>query len=272
MKTTSTIFLTTALPCEAKPLIAHFKLKKATDLHAFEIYRNGKMHLTVTGPGKIAMSAGVAYTRASIGAINNAISINIGVAGHRAHPLGSAWTCHKISDLETGKSFYPMPVYGISCATMSILTASKPQLDYDHEHLCDMEASAFFETAAKFSTSELIQCFKIVSDNLDAPGPHLDPAHVSASIRNNIDGLAALIETLERRVKSIETTDHPDFERCVRHYRLTVSQQLRLKALLSRLSALLNGAHTPIDTENIPSGKALLEELTRRIDSVPYEL
>ncbi|SMG63187.1 hypothetical protein BMETH_1512_0 [methanotrophic bacterial endosymbiont of Bathymodiolus sp.] len=36
----SNCYLFVALPCEAKPLIEHFKLKKELSIHAFSIYRN----------------------------------------------------------------------------------------------------------------------------------------------------------------------------------------------------------------------------------------
>lgn len=272
MTLATNIFLAVALPCEAKPLVAHFGLKKDTSVRAFEIYRNEKMYLTVTGPGKNAMSAGLAYTQAGIVNTQTAMMINVGVAGHRTHAIGSAWTSLKICDSETGRNFYPLPVYGLPCAATSVLTASKPQLDYDHEHLCDMEASAFFETAARFSSCELIQCLKIVSDNLSAPGARLDPKQVSGLIRDSIGLLENLLDKLEERLQSIAPSEAPGFERLIRQHRLTVSEQIRLKNLLSRLSVLTGKTIETVDTGSIKTGKELLKNLEKQLDEVRYEL
>lgn len=266
------IFLAIALPCEAKPLVAHFGLKKDTSVRAFAIYRNEAMYLTVTGPGKTAMAAGLAYTQATGASRENALFVNVGVAGHQTHAIGSAWTSHKISDADTGKNYYPMPVYGMPCAATAIVTASKPQFDYDHTHLCDMEASAFFDTAARFSTGELIQCLKIVSDNRSNPGQNLDPKLVEKLIRDNIAYLELLLDELKHRAKRIEPYETPGFERWIGQCRFTVSEQNRLKNLLSRYWVLTGSDLEIADFTTIQSGKELLALLEDRLDKIEYEL
>lgn len=272
MNLKASIFLTTALPCEAKPLIVHFDLKKVISLHAFEIYRNDRLCLTVTGPGKNAMSAGLAYTQALCINAVNPIMINVGVAGHQTHEIGSVWTANKISDRETDKNFYPMPVFGLPCSSTAIMTASKPQLDYDHDYLCDMEASAFYETAARFSTGELINCLKVVSDNRFAPGDTLNPKDVEALIRNNTDLLESLIERLEARAHSIQSATPPHYEALVLRYRMTASEQIRLKNVLTRLSVLTGDTGESIDTGGITTGKALLNLFENQLNNIEYTL
>ena len=78
-------FIFTALPCEAKPLIDRYKLKKDTNIQAFNIFRNDEIILTVTGIGKTAMAAGVAYTQALFPAKLNPVMLNIGIAGQQHH-------------------------------------------------------------------------------------------------------------------------------------------------------------------------------------------
>ena len=266
------IFLAVALPCEAKSLVAHFGLKKDTTVRAFAMYRNEAMCLTVTGPGKSAMAAGLAFTQAVSASPKNALFINVGIAGHQTHGIGSAWTINKISDADTGRNYYPMPVYGLPCAATSLLTASKPQFDYSHEHLCDMEASAFFETAARFSTGELIQCLKIVSDNQSEPGHKLDPKCVEKLIRDNICLLDLLLDKLEERAKLVSRSEVPGFDCLVRQYRFTVSEQNRLKNLLSRFSVLTDKGIEAVDFGKVKSGKELLAALESRLGSIKYEL
>ncbi|WP_244310895.1 hypothetical protein [Methylotuvimicrobium buryatense] len=266
------IFFAVALPCEAKPLVAHFGLKKDTAVRAFAMYRNESIYLTVTGPGKSAMAAGLAYTQAVSACLENALFINVGVAGHRTHDIGSAWTINKVSDADTGRNYYPMPVYGLSCPATSLLTGSKPQFDYNHEHLCDMEASAFFETAARFSTGELIQCLKVVSDNRLEPGRNLDPKVVEQLIGNNIGLLGLLLDKLEERAKLVNLPEAPNFEYWIRQYRFTISEQNRLKNLLSRFSVLTGKSLEPADFGTVKSGKELLAALESRLDKIKFEL
>ena len=161
--TTCTLFIYTALPCEAKLLVAHFSLKKATAIQPFAVYINAKICLTVTGPGKSAMAAGIAYTQALFAAPPHPILLNIGIAGHKDHALGRLFLIDKIIDRDSGRNHYPPLLFKPPCATGSVQTASIPQLAYDQPHLYDMEASAFYETASRFSSGELIQCLNAIT-------------------------------------------------------------------------------------------------------------
>ncbi|MGR8942283.1 MAG: hypothetical protein ACU83P_11910, partial [Gammaproteobacteria bacterium] len=160
-----TIFIYTALPCEASPLIEHFKLRKDLTSQPFEVYRRDRICLTVTGIGKCAMAAGVAYTLARTSAAEKPILLNIGIAGHAENQLGSIFLAGKIIDADTQRNYYPPLVFSPPCPVETVRTLSRPQSDYAETHLYDMEASAFYETAARFSTGELIHSLKVVSDN-----------------------------------------------------------------------------------------------------------
>ena len=89
MKYKPDVFIYTALPCEAKPLVAHLRLKKEIGIQPFAVYCNDKLCLTITGLGKNAMAAGVAYTQALYAGIENPILINLGVAGHQSRTIGT---------------------------------------------------------------------------------------------------------------------------------------------------------------------------------------
>ncbi|MDD1641498.1 MAG: hypothetical protein LUQ68_08440 [Methylococcaceae bacterium] len=134
------IFIYTALPCEAKPLVEHFGLKKDVSVQPFAVYLNHDICLTVTGLGKSAMAAGVAYTQALFAKVEHPVILNIGIAGHKDHLLGDLFLIDKIIDIDSQKSYYPSLIFTPPCPTDSIQSSSKPQLDYDHPYLCDMEA------------------------------------------------------------------------------------------------------------------------------------
>lgn len=273
MKHRPEIFIYTALACEAKPLVAHYRLNKESRIQPFNVYCNERVCLTVTGLGKHAMAAGVAYTQALYFGVENPILINLGIAGHRAEAVGAPFIGHKITDIDTGRKFYPVLAYSLPCASAAILTASIPQLNYDHQYLCDMEASAFYETAIRFSTGELIQCVKIVSDNQARPADSLDAKQVIDLIATNIDVLDLLMDELSRLVMPIIPEPDDRFEQLVRSCRFTVTEQSRLKKLLLTWQVLTDSRPLEIDTAlGLRKGKDVLCWLERQIEAVEVTL
>lgn len=272
MKSRPDVFVYTALPCEAKPLISRFRLKKENLVQPFAVYRNDKLCLTVTGLGKNAMAAGVAYTQALYVGIENPILINLGVAGHQTRTIGTPLLGQKIIDVDTGKKFYPVPAYSFPCASAAIVTASKPQLDYAHEHLCDMEASAFYETASRFSTGELIQCLKVVSDNQAEPADGLDAKKVADLIEHNVNVLESLINELIQLAKKIAPVQKECFDRLIRRYRFTITEQNQLKNLLLRWQVLTDHQPLVFDSAAMKKGKDVLRWLEQQINAVDVVL
>lgn len=267
------MFIYTALSCEAKPLIAHFRLKKEIRPHPFSVYGNGKLCLVVTGVGKNAMAAGVAYSQAYYGKIENPVLINLGIAGHRTATISTPFMVHKITDADTGKNYYPVPAYSLPCASAPIVTASRPQLNYTHGSLCDMEASAFYETAIRFSTGELIQCLKFVSDNQATPADRLDDRQVMVLVERNLDVLDSLMAELEGLAQRIAVTGEcEDCDRLIRQYRFTVSQQNQLKSLLSRWRVLTDNEALEVDGIDLKSGREVLHWLEQQVNAVGVRL
>ena len=101
MQNQQRVFIYTALPCEAKALISRLQLKKNLHIRPFAIYTNAEICLTVTGPGKCAMAAGVAYSQAIFSNIAHPVLLNVGIAGHYDSSLGQMFIAEKISDKNT---------------------------------------------------------------------------------------------------------------------------------------------------------------------------
>ena len=272
MTSTAKVFIYTALACEAKPLVAYFGLKKEIAVRPFAVFYKNGLYLAVTGPGKNAMAAGVAFTQALYGDVENPVLINAGIAGHRDHETGKPFVAHKISDADNGKNYYPVLAYSPPCATAAIVTASKPQLKYDHEHLCDMEASAFYETAARFTSGELIQSIKVVSDNRASPAQTIDAKKASALIAQNTAVLPFVIDALKQLAADIVQPDTAEFYRLIRRYRFTVSEQNQLKSLLLRWSVLTDRELPDFDSDQSARGKDVLRWLERKINALGFPL
>jgi adenosylhomocysteine nucleosidase len=266
------IFIYTALPCEAKPLIDYFHLKKDTTIDCFAVYGNKKICLTVTGIGKTAMAAGVAYTQALFSSAPNPVLINVGIAGHKEHPIGSVFLIDKITDSDSDRRYYPPLVFMPPCSTHSLQTASKPQLSYPPLHLCDMEASAFYETATRFTTGELIQCLKIVSDNESSPAQHIQPDQASLLIGTHLPTIATILTELTKLTEILVMPEMAEFEQLLIQHRFTVNEQIQLKKLLSRWR-LVSG-QTKIDITLAPAktGKEFLNFLSQSITELEFHL
>ncbi|MDC9729256.1 MAG: hypothetical protein PSN04_08000 [Methyloprofundus sp.] len=266
----SPVYIFAALPCEAKPLIAHFKLKKETTIAPFAVYTRGSMILTVSGVGKSAMAAAVAYTLALFPADSLAVMLNIGVAGHKNYPLGDLLAAEKITDPETKKSYYPQLVAEMPCATQSIVTVAQAQLHYKTEALYDMEASAFYETAIRFSSSELIQCLKVISDNEANSVEGITPAKVSVWVQNHLNCIESCISELQGLASEHKNVELNEYAKIIQQWRFSSNEKLRLKRLLSRWQILSKGQSLDLEQRQELKGKQFLAYLQKTIEEQPF--
>lgn len=262
------IFIYLALPCEAKPLVEHFKLKKEVDVQAFAVYRRDDLCLTVTGLGKSAMAAGIAYTQALFAGGENPVLINIGIAGHRDYAIGSLYLADKIIDADSHKHYYPPLIVNAHCPSSTIRTGSRPQLDYDHADLCDMEASAFYETATRFTTGELVHCLKVISDNQSSPANLIQAQQVSLLIAAHVATIDELITQTIALAGLLVTPPTPLFEHLTQRYHFTVSAKARLKAQLARWAVLTDHQALKFDDAQLHNGKDVLQWLDQQINKI----
>ena len=265
MQNKQRVFIYTALPCEAKALISRLQLKKNLHIRPFAIYTNTEICLTVTGPGKCAMSAGVAYSQAIFSNIAHPILLNVGIAGHYDSPLGQMFIADKISDRDSGRNYYPPLLFDLPCSSTTVLTVAQSEESYQQKNvLYDMEASAFYETAVKFSTAELIQSIKVISDNHASPAQNIKPKQVTGLIAAHVDCFFEIQGHLQRLAKQLEGREPELYRIYSEQWHFTVSQKHRLKELLSRWQILSNGKDPEINFKLV-NGKAVLTEIEQKI-------
>ena len=261
-------YLFAALPCEAKPFINHFKLKKELSVTAFTIYRSADITLTVTGLGKSAMAAGVAYTLALFPAARLPVLLNIGIAGHCSHELGAAFVIEKITDQETGRNYYPQLITSPPCPTHTLITVGQAQPDYPFDSLYEMEASAFYETAIRFSSSELIQCIKIISDNKNNPSSQIKPAQVSSWVSDALP----TIEEYSKQLSQLAGLNQPSiasansYAEMILKWHFTNSEKLQLNSLLNKRGVLTGNKLLNLDEMPQSSAKEVLSYLRKEVD------
>ena len=222
-----------ALHCEAKPIIDHYRLKKSPAHHVFDVYLKDNMLCIISGIGKTAVAAATAW----IGGLNDSNGsitwINIGTAGSAVHTLGTPLAIHKISDSESNRCFYPVPLFSSGLESAHCRTLNQPSTDYHQQMIYDMEASAFFETASRFSSAELVHCLKIISDN-PSQQTGRNKARISELIHTHIDQLASFARSLielNDQVARLEIKD-ADWKKFLACAHFTQTQQIRVNKSL----------------------------------------
>jgi hypothetical protein len=165
--------------------------------------------------------------------------INIGTAGSQSSAIGSAWSINKITDVESDQSYYPVPLINSQLPTVHCQTHNQPDDQYHSQSLSDMEASAFFGTATRFSSAELIHCIKVVSDNSNTPCGR-NKNEVSQLIQQNIKIIAEFSQALTELNQQIAKMgiSEPDWQQflALAHFSQTQKTQLKncLRFLLSQ--------------------------------------
>lgn len=269
---TPAIFCFCALPCEARPLIKAWRMHKLAGSHPFAIYTGADRVLVTTGLGKISMAGAMGYALALF-APPEPVLLNLGIAGHPTAALGTMGLADKIVDQDNGKCFYPQMPFTVPCATYPLMTRSKPETTYAVECLYDMEASAFYELAVKFSSSELIHVVKVVSDNLQSPVAGINEDRVEAWITAQLAGLETLLVNLKAlRQSSAKAPSLPVYAQLLERHHFSVTHAMKLKNLLQRWQVLYPDRPLNWPEADIKNAKELLAWLETQLAEAVFYL
>lgn len=234
------INLVIALSAEAAPLIQHWRLKKSNRAHPFPLFNNDDMQLVVCGIGKCNSAAATAWLAGiqSKQRQRNSIWLNIGIAGHISTEIGTAICASRILDSATKQNWYPTLINN-TMQKSTVQTMDKPTPDYANDNALDMEASGFYQTAIRMSTTELTQCFKAISDNSDSPISNLTSETTKSLIGDNLPTFTQQIEILQSLSYCCEVTDSSAIElEFHRRWRFSTTQKHQLQRLLHRQLAI----------------------------------
>ncbi len=247
------INLVIALKCEAKPLIRRYGLKPAAKAGLFPVYQTENMRLILSGPGKMAAREAV-ISLSDLAESKKEAWLNIGTGGSGEFPVGKGVLAHKITDRASQKSWYPPmifqgqvqknevggPVPNYLCETAAILTVEDVEEKYIGAWVYEMEAAGFYGAAVRYSSAELIHCYKVISDNHILPTQVISAPFVEVLLEKHLGMMDQLIEkisTLSDQLNEIqkEPAELPHF---LREWHFTFSEQVQLKKLLRRWQAL----------------------------------
>lgn len=267
------LFLVCALPCEAKPLIAHFKLKKNLQSTVFPIYSSDAISLVISGVGKIHAAAAASYLYLTQGAPEVAW-LNIGVSGHAHFAIGTGFLAHQIIDGGNLKSYYPAFVFEKHSPTAKVITVDQPEVLYATDALYDMEAAGFYATTSRFATVEMIHCYKIISDNRDQSPFRINAKFVEELVQAQLSTLEKIFSALQQISYELTHLQHlpPVYDQCLQNWHFTTTQKHQLQVLLKKMQACCpNSELSVLDDQSLACSRAadLLKYLTHQMHAYP---
>ena len=268
------INLVIALGSEARPLIDYYGLALNSEIRGFPVYAKDHIQLVVSGVGKIQTAAATAFL-ATVDCHRDRSWLNVGIAGHSSLPVGTITLAHKITDHATKSSWYPPQAVKLSGTGVQVTTYDQPVADYTGSEVCDMEVAAFYPVATRFSSGELVQCCKIISDNEQAHISTLTPARVEAlvadqvpSIDSNVQALSSLAGSSAKHVSN--QIDVQPYYAC---WHFSTTQKVQLKETLRKV--FVRGSAEMLHVENwrnCRSARSVLLELEQYLKSLPVHL
>jgi hypothetical protein len=159
-----------ALYCEAEGIISHYQLHKDNSNPRFQVFADldGTIRVVITGVGAIAAATAVGSTaeRYSIG--KEDMFLNFGVCAGVNVPCGDLYLCSKLTELETGRTFYPDMLYRHPFGEAALVTGRNVWTgngEAETAVLYDMEAAAIYQAASYYVGPHRMQFLKLVSDN-----------------------------------------------------------------------------------------------------------
>ncbi len=265
------INIITALQCEARPLIDHYRLRGNAKHSAFRCYQNDELRLVISGIGKLAAATATTYL-ASSDTQTTSGWLNPGIAGHADHAIGTPLLAHKLIDAASEQQWFPGIVIPTPCASETLTTADRPEAEYRPGTMIDMEASGFYAAASRFQSCELIHSLKIISDNHNQGTGQITEKNTTTLIHDNlstIDAVISELQTLACQQNRIEKAP-VECDAFMEHWHFTTYQQNELRGLFRRWHALkLPTAPDPNDFSQLTTSKAVLKAIKEYLDHQP---
>jgi hypothetical protein len=265
------INLVVALPAEARPLIDFYRLGDKTTIGTFRVYQHADMSLIISGPGKVAAAAATALLAGRNTPGKQIAWLNIGIAGHATYSTGQSLHAHRITDHATGKSWYPPQLFDLPTTTGSLLTVDAPENNYCQDVAYDMEASGYYAVASRFSSMELVQCFKVISDNREQPTATITAKSCTQLVTQKLDEIDLLVRALVSLAQEVNRWRAPQsgLEQLYTRWHFTVSQQHQLTELARRWQVLM--PDQPLWLSELDRKKntaAVLQSLQQHLDAL----
>jgi nucleoside phosphorylase len=197
------IYFVVALPAEARPLVTHFGLVRATSHQSVEVFERPGLALIVSGVGRHAAASAVDALVEVAGLEGPSVWLNLGIAGHRDHVPGTVVLADSVVDGVSGTTWALRPPRELHFEVGPVHTVARVELDFETEGVYEMEAAGFCERALALTVPGLVQVVKIVSDNRRTGTVWVSARRVQALVEETLPKLDGLIAALHRRARRI---------------------------------------------------------------------
>lgn len=202
------ILFVTALKIEADPLIRRYAMHRDMRSTAFPVFIGKEAALIISGVGKTnAAMAVVVLAERYLTIRDDVLLVSVGFCGSFDASIepGMLVTLHKITDVESGRDFYPeicIDEKVLSCCAGCFskivreadFAADRPPFD-----VCDMESAGIISAASRYYPTHRILLLKIVSDMLKPDS--LDRKTLETYMAQGVEDADRLIQ---QRIRSCE--------------------------------------------------------------------
>ncbi len=270
------INLIIALPDEARPLIRHFCLQKK-GYYSYDLYSDNNIRLITSGIGPSAAANACSWLQGlneSPDKRHTDAWLNIGIAGHKTFDIGTGLLAHSIQHQLSNQAWYPGFTFRLPCRTSALLTVDHPEHNYTDDKLYDMEAAGFYSACSRFSTTELIHSFKIVSDNQDYHANNINKSVVEKLLQNNlylVEQIISILSTTQQQLAQLQQMPVL-YDQCLTQWHFSHYQRKQLQQSLNRWHTLKGQQLWPQAFDHINSARQLLLYLDEQIAQHPVRI
>lgn len=259
-----------ALASEAQALIEHWRLPSLRE-RPFRVFGDEHARIVISGVGSHACAAAVGYAAGLREARADDIWLNLGIAGHGTHDLGTALLAARISHHGRDGVWYPSLLFTPPCAVTELETHDSAVTDYPPRACCDMEAAGFMAATSRIANGDLVQVMKVVSDNAESGIAGIERQRVHGLMRDALPvvlNLALRLREVAARLPAV--TDDDDTASLFKRWHFTHAQGAQLRQLLRRLALLGDGAKpSPEAYSSCRDAATVLAALREEVDRLP---
>jgi adenosylhomocysteine nucleosidase len=262
-----------ALPSEAQALLEHWRLPTVRE-RPFRVYGNDAARIVISGVGSHACAAAVGYAAALHDSRDDDLWLNLGIAGHGQHALGTPLLAARVSHHGRDGAWYPSLLFTPPCAVAELITYDLAVSDYPPQACCDMEAAGFMAATSRVASGDLVQVMKVVSDNAESGIAGIERSRVYGLMQNALPSVLELIERLRAVAARLPVAVHDaEAEVLLERWHFTHSQAHQLRQLLQR--RVLLGRSDALDAATLVhcrNAAAVLASLRAEVDKLPLPM